>query len=156
MDKPVRIGLRQKSASSANDNPDFSDEVDALMSQAVSVADPQENLDATVQPLTNSTMKVLEGLVDIETEVTTVADSDSSNESIDILTDDDDLDLDPDYVPSPPESPSTSRHSRSNGKALVKPTVTGGAKNTANPSTLPVALPGPGLESRLGHFRHFY
>ena len=85
MDKPVRIGLRQKSASSANDNPDFSDEVDALMSQAVSVADPQENLDATVQPLTNSTMKVLEGLIDMESEVTTVADSDSSNESINIL-----------------------------------------------------------------------
>ena len=70
-DNPARIGL--------------SDEGDALMSQAVSVADPQENLDATVQPLTNSTMKVLEGLIDMESEVTTVADSDSSNESINIL-----------------------------------------------------------------------
>ena len=123
--KPVRIGLRTKPSSSANENPDFSDIGDALMSQAVSVADPQENLDATVQDLISSTMKVLEGLVNMESEVqiTTV----SSNESIDILADDVDLDLDPDYVPPPPELPSTSRQSRSKGKALMKPTATGGA-----------------------------
>ena len=104
--KPVRIGLRKKPASSANENPDFSDEGNELMSQAVSVADPQQNLDVTVQPLTFSTMKVL---IDFENEVTVVADSDSSNESIDILADDVDFDLDPDYVPPPPEIQSTSR-----------------------------------------------
>ena len=138
--KPVRIGLRKNPAASANENPDFSDEGDELIS--VSVAVPQENLDVTVQPHTNSTMKILEGLVDIESEITTVTDSDSSNESIDTLADDVDLNLDPDYVPPPPEIPSTSRRSRSKGNALEKPTATRGAKNPATSSTLPVALPG--------------
>ena len=56
--KPDPIRLKRKATPSASANDDFSDEEDQLMSQAVSVADPDE----TLPPLTNSAMKELEKL----------------------------------------------------------------------------------------------
>ena len=137
--KPVRIGLIKKKKS--REEEDFSDEGDELMSQALSVADSKE-LDETQPPLTNSTMKVLEGLVDLENEEEEVTVLEKSTDSInDLFADDIERDQDPDYV-QPAEVPSTSRQSRSKGKSLLKPTATGGPKNPSSSSTLPVALPG--------------
>ena len=142
MEKPVRIGLKKKQSREEREEADFSDEGDELMSQALSVADPKEH-DETVQPLTNSTMKVLEGLVELEEEEITVLER-STDSSDDIFEDDIERDRDPDYV-QPAEVPGTSRDTRAKGKALLKPTSTGGAKNTpstSTDSTVPVPLPG--------------
>ena len=57
--KPVRIGLRKKPASASED---FSDEGDELLSQAVSVDDPDE----TLPPLTTSAVKQLKKMVDMD------------------------------------------------------------------------------------------
>ena len=107
MEKPVRIGLiKKKQSREEREEADFSDEGDELMSQALSVADPKEQ-DETVQPLTNSTMKVLESLVELELEeeeITVLERSTDSSE--DIFEDDIERDRDPDYV-QPLEVPGT-------------------------------------------------
>ena len=101
--KPVRIGLKRKAAPSASANDDFSDEWDQWISQAVSVADPDE----TLPPLTKSAIKELEKIVDLDDE-----DQDSTE---DIFADEVECDNDPDYVPDPDDpGPSTSK-----GKALI-------------------------------------
>ena len=133
----MRIGLiKKKQSREEREEADFSDEGDELMSQALSVADPKEH-DETVQPLTNSTMKVLEGLVDLEEEEITVLER-STDSSDDIFEDDIERDRDPDYV-QPVEVPGNSRDTRAKGKALLKPTSTGGAKNTPSTSTSTIA-----------------
>ena len=55
--RPVRIGLIKKSN---QENDDFSDEGDELMSQAMSVANE------TMPPLSESTMEELESIVSTE------------------------------------------------------------------------------------------
>ena len=57
--KPVRIELKRKASAALIDD-DFSDERDQLMSQGVSVADNDE----TLPPINDSTMKVLEKIVE--------------------------------------------------------------------------------------------
>ena len=82
-------------------------------------------------------------MVELEEEEITVLER-STDSSDDIFEDDIERDRDPDYV-QPAEVPGTSRDTRAKGKALLKPTSTGGAKNTpstSTDSTVPVPLPG--------------
>ena len=107
--KPVRIGLIKKSN---QENDDFSDEGDELMSQAMSVADE------TMPPLSESAMEDLESLVSTPD---------------DIFADEIELDnvLEPDN-----QQPSTSR---SVPKAKSSATATA---TTSSVSELPKPLPG--------------
>ena len=85
----MRIGLiKKKQSREEREEADFSDEGDELMSQALSVADPKEH-DETVQPLTNSTMKVLEGLVELELEEEEITVLERSTDSSDDIFEDD-------------------------------------------------------------------